>query len=319
MGFESSQSVDPWTPLWQTGTGSSCFEGSETELHLTRLWDEHVDTLPEKARMLDLATGNGTVARICAARAAACKNQLKIDAVDAAEIDPATCQPDPEQLLSHIHFHGKTRLEALPFRDGTFTSVVSQFGFEYACETRAAAEVARVLIPSGHLCLVIHAKAGAVARDIGLRLMRMHGVLAENGPVSLVLELVRAYEVGDVSTIDSKSQHLSVALELIKRFRSHPLPDDSALYYGFESLLLWAHRRRYKPIDLRRSIEDGWSNINDMAIRQELMLGAVRDRKDLERLQQLFSRLGLVPDKLEKVRDKHDVQIAWKLDASKPA
>jgi hypothetical protein len=56
-----------------------------------------------------------------------------------------------------------------------------------------------------------------------------------------------------------------------------------------------------------------------MAIRQELMLAAVRDRKDLERLQQRFSRLGLVPDKLEKVRDKNDVQIAWKLDASKPA
>jgi SAM-dependent methyltransferase len=221
--------------------------------------------------------------------------------------------------MIQIHFHGKTRLEALPFRDGTFTSVVSQFGFEYACETRAAAEVARVLTPSGHLCLVIHAKAGAVARDIGLRLNRMHGVLAENGPVSLVLELVRAYEAGDISTIDSKSQHLSVALELIKRFRSQPLPDDSALYYGYESLLLWAHRRRYKPVDLRRSIEDGWSNINDMAIRQELMLGAVRGRKDLERLQQRFSSFGLVPEKLEKVRDKYDVQIAWRLDASKPA
>lgn len=187
MGFENSQSVDPWTPFWQAGTGSSCFEGSETELRLTRLWDEHVDSLPEKARMLDLATGNGTVARICAARAAALKHQLEIDAVDAAEIDPAKCLPDPEQHLSHIRFHGNTRLEALPFKAGTFTSVVSQFGFEYACETQAAAEVARVLTPSGHLRLVIHAKSGAVARDIGLRLKRMHDVLAENGPVKLVL------------------------------------------------------------------------------------------------------------------------------------
>ena len=319
MGFENSQSVDPWTPFWQAGTGSSCFENSETELRLTRLWDEHVDSLPEKARLLDLATGNGTVARICAARAAALKNQLEIDAVDAADIDPAKCLPDPEQHLSHIRFHGNTRLEALPFRDGIFNSVVSQFGFEYAHETRASAEVARVLTPSGHLRLVIHAKSGAVARDIGLRLKRMHDVLAENGPVILVLELVRAYEAGDVSTIDSKSQHLSAALEMIKSFRNHPLPDDSALYYGYESLLLWAHRTRYRPADLLLSIEDAWTKINDMAIRQEQMLGAARDREDLERLQQRFSKLGLVPDKLEMVRDKHDVQVAWRLDASKPA
>lgn len=130
---------------------------------------------------------------------------------------------------------------------------------------------------------------------------------------------MRANEAGDVRAIESKSQHLSAALEMIKSFRNDPLPDDSALYYGYESLLLWAHRTRYRPADLRLSIEDAWTKINDMAIRQEQMLAAVRDRNDLERLQQRFLRLGLVPDKLEKVRDKHDVQIAWKLDASKPA
>lgn len=319
MSFVSNPSVNPWTSLWQAGLGSSCIDGSETELHLTRLWNEHVDTLPNEARMLDLATGNGTVALICAARAAENTNQLEIDAVDAAEIDPVKYQPDLEQLLKGISFHGNTRLEALPFRDGIFNSVVSQFGFEYACETRAAAEVARVLTPSGHLCLIIHAKAGVVARDIDLRLVRMHDVLAENGPVSLVLELVRAYEAGDVSTVESKSQHLPAAMDLIESFRLQPLGNDSALYYGYESLLLWSHRKRYQPEGLRLSIEDAWTKINDMAIRQELMLSAVRDRKDLERLQQQFSRFGLVPDKLEEVRDKHNVQIAWRLNASKPS
>jgi SAM-dependent methyltransferase len=318
MRAESTQSKDPWTAYWQTGAGSSCFEDSESELHLTRLWDEHVDAMPDKARMLDLATGNGTVAQICAARARARRIHLDIDAIDAAEIDPPACLPDPEQLLSRIDFHGKTRLEALPFRDGTFTSVVSQFGFEYACETRAAAEAARVLAPGGRLLLVIHAKVGAVAHDIDLRLARMHSVLAENGPVSLALELARAYEAGDVSTLNSKSKHLPAAVELIKNFRDRPLPDDSALFYSGEFLMLWAHRKRYKPTDLRRSIEGGWANINDMAIRQEQMIDAVRSEEDMERLHQRFRTFGLSPDKAAKVHDKHKVQIAWRLDASKP-
>ncbi|MDX2476421.1 MAG: class I SAM-dependent methyltransferase [Gammaproteobacteria bacterium] len=315
----SKHSLDPWTSLWQAGAGSSCYDGSKAELHLTRIWDEHVDTLPDEARMIDLATGNGTVALICAARASAKKKQLKIDAVDSAGIDPAACLSDRKHLLSSIVFHDKTRLEALPFRDGTFHSVVSQFGFEYACEMRAAAEVARVLIPSGHLCLVIHAKSGAVARDIDLRLRRMHEVLAENGPVSLVLELIRAYEASDVSTIESKSQYLPAAMDLIKRFRQQPLGNDSALYYGYESLRLWSDRNKFQPQGLRLSIEDAWTKINDMAIRQELMLSAVRDRQDLERLQQQFSKLGLVSGNLEKVRDALGVQIAWRFDARKNA
>jgi ubiquinone/menaquinone biosynthesis C-methylase UbiE len=326
MRAESTQSKDPWTAYWQTGAGSSCFKGIESECHLTQLWDEHVDAMPDhvdampdKARMLDLATGNGTVARICAARARARGIHLNIDVIDAAEIDPPACLPDPEQLLSSIHFHGNTRLEALKFRDGTFSSVVSQFGFEHACETRAAAEAARVLAPGGRLRLVIHARVGAVARDIDLRLARMHRVLVENGPVSLALELARAYEAGDVSAIDNKSQHLPAAAELIKRFRDHPLSDDSALFYSTEFLMLWAHREQYNPADLRRSIEDGWTNINDMAIRQEQLLEAVRSEEDMERLQQLFKAFGWTVSDVEKVYDKRNVQIAWKLDACKPA
>ena len=319
MRAEGTPSKDPWTAYWRTGAGSSCFEDAKTEVHLTQLWDEHVDALPDKSRMLDLATGNGTVARICAARAGVRRIHLDIDAIDAAEIDPPAYLPDPEQLLGRIHFHRKTRLEALPFRDGTFTSVISQFGFEYGCETRAAAEAARVLAPGGQLRLVIHAKVGAVARDIAWRLERMHSVLVENGPVSLALELARANEAGDVNTLNSKSQHLSAAVKLIKKFREHPLPDDSALFYSSEFLMLWAQRGRYKPTDLRRSIEDGWTNINDMAIRQEQMLVAVHGKKGMERLHQRFNTLGLTRIKVAKVRDKHNVQIAWRLDASKPA
>jgi hypothetical protein len=85
-----------------------------------------------------------------------------------------------------------------------------------------------------------------------------------------------------------------------------------------ESMMLWAQRKRYTPADLRRSIEQGWTNINDMAVRQEQMLAAVRGKKDMKRIEQLFTAFGLKLDRMVKIRDKNNAQIAWNIDAKKP-
>lgn len=138
MNGETVQPKNPWTDYWRTGSGVSCFNDTEAELYLTRIWSEHVDALSNYARILDLATGNGTVARNCAARARARHIRLYIDAVDVAEIDPPNCVPDPEHLFRHIHFQGGIHLEDLPFADGDFSGVVSQFGFEYAQEEKSS-------------------------------------------------------------------------------------------------------------------------------------------------------------------------------------
>lgn len=312
-------SQDPWTAYWRTGASGSCFEDPKSELHLTQIWNDLVDNLPDNSRMLDLATGNGTVPRICVMRARARRISLEVDAIDAAEIDPVTCLPESAQFENQIRFHNKTRMEALPFRSGSFDSVVSQFGFEYSCEMRAAAEAARVLKRDGRLRLIMHTKGGGVARDIALRLERMHSVLAENGPVSLALELARAHEVGDVRTIRRKEQHLPAAVNYIKKLLNHPLPDDSALFYSNELLRLWYERRRYNPTDLRFSMESGWTNINDMAIRLEQMVLAARGSKGIDRLCERLKVYGLKVMEVEKVCDKNNVKIAWRLDARKSA
>ncbi len=157
-----------------------------------------------------------------------------------------------------------------------------------------------------------------MARDIKLRLARMHRVLAENGPVSLVLELARANEEGDMAKVKSKSDYLPAAVKLSKELLSDPLPNDSALFYSMESLMLWAHRKRYTSEALRRSIEQGWTNINDMAVRQEQMLAAGRGKKGIKRIEQCFEAFGLTLVRMVKIRDKNHAQIAWNIDAIKP-
>ena len=88
MTGDNVQSIDTWTAYWRTGRGASCFDGSDMEVRPTQIWNGFVDLLPDGARLLDLATGNGTAARICAAQARVRKVHLRIEAVDATEIDP---------------------------------------------------------------------------------------------------------------------------------------------------------------------------------------------------------------------------------------
>lgn len=315
---EDTPSIDAWTSYWQTGTGASCFSGRDLELRLNEVWQGHVAGLADGARVLDLATGNGTVARSCAAAARALNRRLQITAVDAAQIDPPRFVPDPQQLFRDVQFRGGVKLESLPFADREFDGVVSQFGFEYAEEAAAAREAARVLAPAGQLRLIIHARDGAVAGDIRYRVERLQSVLGGDGPVALVLALARAAEAGDTQLLKQKSAHLPAAIELTKELGRNPPADDSALFYASECLSLWAQRDNYWPADLRRSVEQGVETARGVVLRQEQMLRVARTANDIERLGKRLADAGLSPAAATPIHDENrGVQIAWLLEAGR--
>lgn len=315
----SASAIQAWTDYWKTGRGASCFEGSDVEVRLSRLWEELVDALPEGARVLDLATGNGTVAACCARRARARGMRMEITAVDAAAIDPPRYAPDPEGLLATVTFRGGVRLESLPFADASFDGIVSQFGFEYASTGDAAAEVARCLAPGGRIRFVLHAREGAVARDTAVRLERLQSVLAADGALSLVRALARAAAAGDRRAVAAHSAGLAAAAEQVRELSVQAPPEDAALFYGSEFLRLWARRDRYRLQDLLRSAEDGWVNASGVARRQEEMLAAARSAADLARIRKRFASLGLDPAEPRALLDARARQIAWQLDAARAA
>ena len=315
----NAQENESWTEYWRTGSSVSCVASPEMDAHLTSLWNEFVDGLADGSRILDLATGNGIVALNCRSRAHARKIRLQIDAVDAADINPENYVKNPGQIFQHVRFTGGVQLENLPFEDDCFSGVVSQFGFEYAEEEQAISEISRVLAPGGQLRLIIHAQDGAVSRDIGKHLERLHSVLAENGPVSLVLELARAATEGDARTLSRKSKHIPAAIELTRSLAENPLPDDSALFFSTEFLKLWAQRSRYRPADLRRSVEHGWFNANGTALRQSQMLRAARSEQDIERIRKRFETTGLTVDSVSPVHDyNRNIQNSWMVNGRKP-
>lgn len=312
--------IDAWTAYWRTGRGASCFEGAERELRLAGIWENLVDSLKDDSALIDLATGNGAVACICAARARQRNMRLRIEAVDAADIDPPKFMQDPRQLLAQIRFQAGVQLEALPFSDATFDAVVSQFGFEYAIEDRALAEALRVLAPGGVLKLVLHARDGAVSRDIGARVKRLRAVLEERGAVTLVRTLVRALHARDEAAIREATQHLPAAIETVKGFVATAPRDDAAIFYASEFLRSWSLRHRTDIDRLRRSIEDGWQSAVGVVSRQAEMLRVARSQEDVAALAAKLETAGLDVAEAKPIRDnRRDAHFAWLIDARRPS
>ena len=289
----------------------SCVANAGIDAQLRDLWSSFVQELPGDSSMLDLATGNGFVALKCRSSAQAVGKTLRIDAVDAAGIDPPAGQKK-RGTAGRVRFQGGIQLERLPFDDGAFTAVVSQFGFEYADEAPAVAEASRVLAGKGHLCLVVHAKNTAVSRDIDWRLRRLEAVLAENGAAGRLLRLLRTFEQGDSEELQAESARLPVTMALIECLAEDAPADDSALFYANEFLRLWNTRHHHTSTELLRSAEQGWCDANDTAIRQKQMLNAARSEEDIGRICQRFESGGLNMEPPEKIIDyRRNIQNAW--------
>ncbi|MGQ7828437.1 class I SAM-dependent methyltransferase [Altererythrobacter sp. Z27] len=113
-------------------------------------WHSFSKSLPKSAQVLDLATGDGKVMRwLLAAR-----RDLKLTGTDSAEQLPEP--PRGTKIRPGI------RMESLPFPDGRFHAVTSQFGFEYGDIEIVAGEAARVLRQGGTLAILTHRKDGPI-------------------------------------------------------------------------------------------------------------------------------------------------------------
>jgi SAM-dependent methyltransferase len=144
-----------WSDFWAANAGApqgGCLprRWADIEEAQAAVWRDFIAALPEGAEVLDLATGDGRV--LGWMRAA--RGDLALTGIDLAPELPAP----PAGTTTR----GGIAMESLPFGDGTFAAVVSQFGFEYGDVTKVAAEIARVLAPGGRIGLMVHRGDGPI-------------------------------------------------------------------------------------------------------------------------------------------------------------
>lgn len=127
-----------------------------------RAWRAFARLLPARAKVLDLATGDGRVMGwLLSAR-----RDLKLMGVDLA-----SHIPDPPR---GTRSRGGIAMESLPFADASYGAVVSQFGFEYGEPGAVLAEIRRVCSVGSHVGLMTHRLDGPILEH---NLRRREGLL----------------------------------------------------------------------------------------------------------------------------------------------
>jgi len=156
-----------WDQYWQADRLASCLniETPNYSADMRAGWSAFFSGMPDGAKVLDICTGNGAVAAIAVETAREVSKTFDVHGVDGAEIDPARFVPQAAETLKAVTFLGRTAAEALPFDDGSFDAVTSNYGIEYTERQRSIPEAARVLKSAGRLRFVVHAVEGTVMRD----------------------------------------------------------------------------------------------------------------------------------------------------------
>ena len=157
----SSRSSQAWSNYWASGKVST-FGGIETASSaqsLTGLWGSYLGPLTTGNKCLDVGCGNGSLGQMILEIASGQSQQVDITGVDTASLPHDLEVPEGMTLL------GDTRVEELPFVDGGFDRVLSQFGFEYADIPAAVKEVKRVIKADGRVNLIGHHLSSWVCRD----------------------------------------------------------------------------------------------------------------------------------------------------------
>jgi len=165
---------DAWGDFWESQSnqgGGGCLSARWKVIDDAQraAWRSFARLLPPKAKLLDLATGDGRVMGwLLEAR-----KDVRPMGLDLARQLP----PPPRGSRSR----GGIAMEALPFPDRSHDAIVSQFGFEYGRIDEVLAEIARVLRPQGWVGLMTHRLDGPILEHNVARRDGLNWVVGETG------------------------------------------------------------------------------------------------------------------------------------------
>jgi SAM-dependent methyltransferase len=172
---------EAWSRYWARGAPHSCIGtyGDRYGGAIAAFWQEVFAGLPDGARVLDIATGNGALPRLlldhCSEPGVTC------DAVDIATVHlPWLAAVTPAERR-RVRLHGGVDAGALPFADATFDLAVSQYGLEYTDTGRSVPELLRVLSPGGGVAMVLHHAGGRPATLAALEIGHIRWLTTESG------------------------------------------------------------------------------------------------------------------------------------------
>lgn len=180
-----------WGEFWQARSArKGCLPEALLEIDAVQqqCWEEFARGLPRRARVLDLATGNGIVL----SKLLRVRPDLKAVGVDSSPV--LSTAPAGTKLMPGI------AMEKLPFGPASFQAVTSQFGVEYGDTAAVAAEIGRVLRPGGRTRFIMHHSSGPILAHNLARREALHWAAHTSGYLDRALAFARARALGPLPT-----------------------------------------------------------------------------------------------------------------------
>lgn len=203
-------------------------------------WRRFFETLSDGARILDICTGNGAVARLAADAARVRNLNVTIDAVDSAMIHPTGLGPGANM----IRFSPRTPAEDLPFPDSSFDVIVGQYALEYTDVERTLAELRRVSRPAADIRFVTHA-AGSVVVQGAKRQIEDTERLIATGIFEAAEELAKAFGSGaDPVGVDNARRNFANALQALQV--AARTTDDVQMYQNVGTVIVHAIQHQHQ-------------------------------------------------------------------------
>lgn len=255
---------DDWSPFWRnssiTSLGDLFPENYDAEV--LDFWREHLAGSPD--HVVDLACGNGALTWICNSILNSAGNRTRITGVDFADIAPFKALKRKSADYPDIEFIGNTRIEQLPFPDGSVDLFISQFGLEYSDLLVTVPELGRKLSASGSVAFILHDQDSVIVKGATEHMQDFRIVLDKIRLHDLALELHSLHQKFDTpaqmqaspafSSLMSRIKHSADAVDSIARHQ----PANSPLHLYVRRL-----NSAFGPLTKQRALD-----------RQELITGA---------------------------------------------
>lgn len=159
MSIDSRQQ---WSNYWRQGhlTSLPCGFEANYDGEFLRFWNTQFALLRPGNRVLDVCSGNASIALLAQDYSDRHELDLEVAATDAADIDAAALiekNPAFENHIRAVEFLPNTPFENFPAKAASVDLVSSQYGIEYTDWKMSAEKISRMLRPGGYFSLVCHA------------------------------------------------------------------------------------------------------------------------------------------------------------------